>query len=291
MDFPFSAVGNVLGSVGDFIGGAMARNQQNQQFQQSAQLAQQQFQFQMDAAKQGIQWRVADAKAAGISPLVALGAPTFNPGAIGLSGGGVPPSTTDMAGALGRAGQDISNSVGRTMTQEQRLQYAQQMAIGAAQLEKIKADTDVSRATAASVLARTAQSENTPAFPSIAGSRFMPGQAEQYGSVKYDPSKITSAQPTAPSVEAGTPKPSVEWRRLPNGDIEAAPTSPGAIANPSFLNPEYVSFFLRNRLFPGEKPPESMLPPSHVRFQWFNGAWRPTMYWPGERITRYRGGQ
>lgn len=124
MDFPFSAVGSVIGAGLGYLGAQEARGQQAQQFQQSMTAQQQQLDFQMAAAHNGIQWRVADAKAAGISPLVALGAPTFNPGAVSAGAGPIPTDPTDYASALGRAGQDISESVGRSMTQQQKMEIA-----------------------------------------------------------------------------------------------------------------------------------------------------------------------
>ncbi|WMC01489.1 DNA pilot protein [Microvirus D_HF4_329] len=284
-----SAGAGLVGSGLDFFSAAQGRAQQNSQFQQSAQLAQQQFQFQMDAAKQGIQWRVADAKAAGISPLVALGAPTFNPGGIGISAGGVPEGYSNMGATLGKVGQDISNAIGRNMTPEERAQQAMTTAIQTAQIAKLNSETEVNKATAASVTARMAQANMQPPFPAATGTRtVIPGQ--QYDSYKFEPSKITSVQSSAPSVEAGPPAPSVQWQRQPDGSVVAAPTNPAAIANPGILNPEYLRFLWQNVVTqPKGKPPESMLPPGAVRWRFSGGAWYPTAYWPGEREARSSG--
>lgn len=72
---------------------------------------------QMDAqrefAQMGVRWKVADAKAAGIHPLYALGANTqsFSP----ISVGGSP-----MASALGDMGQDIGRAVAANQSKQER---------------------------------------------------------------------------------------------------------------------------------------------------------------------------
>jgi len=65
-------------------------------------------QLQKDFAQQGIRWKVADAKAAGIHPLYALGAQThsFAPVSVGSN--------------FGDMGQDISRAINATRTQEEK---------------------------------------------------------------------------------------------------------------------------------------------------------------------------
>lgn len=80
----------------------------------AAKHAQAQQQLQLDFAKSGVQWRVADAQAAGIHPLAALGmqGPSFSPVTLGDA---ATPST-NFAGM----GQDIARSIQATRDQSDR---------------------------------------------------------------------------------------------------------------------------------------------------------------------------
>lgn len=80
-------------------------------------------------AKKGIRWRVRDAKAAGIHPLYALGAPGVGAGI--LKGQG--PSGAQKAG-------DALQGLGRTATNYS--QAAQAKAFNEANIQKVKAETD-----------------------------------------------------------------------------------------------------------------------------------------------------
>lgn len=69
--------------------------------------------IQRELAQNGLSWRVADARKAGINPLAALGAslPAGSPIAVGTDYGDL---------GLGRFGQDISRAMTAKMTAEQR---------------------------------------------------------------------------------------------------------------------------------------------------------------------------
>lgn len=97
-----SVVGGAIGAVGSLIGG----HQQNK-------LAQEQMAMQKEFAQNGIRWKVADAKAAGLHPLAALGAQTFsyNPVAVGDSG---------ISDAMAQMGQGIDRAVAAKQTAEER---------------------------------------------------------------------------------------------------------------------------------------------------------------------------
>lgn len=97
--------------------------------------ARQNIQLQKDFAQKGIQWRVADAKAAGIHPLYALGANTtsFSPVPVGSN--------------FGQAGQDIGRAVEAAGTPQTR-------AVGQLALERASLENDLLRAQIASERAR-----------------------------------------------------------------------------------------------------------------------------------------
>lgn len=125
MGFDFSfGLGDLASGVLNYFGGEKNRDSQ-------LQIAQQNIQAQREFAQQGIRWKVADALAAGIHPLAALGAQTtsFSPVSVG-----------DVSGGLGAAGQDIGRAVKAMVTSEERddavaHKKAQQLALEKGSLE------------------------------------------------------------------------------------------------------------------------------------------------------------
>lgn len=113
---------------------------------------------QREFAQNGIQWKVADAKAAGVHPLYALGANTvsYSPQSVGGS---------DFGG-LAAAGQDIGRAIDSTRSQTQRSD-ALSSTLAALQVDGLKIDNDIKRADLASKLA-TIRGQSGPALPNAA---------------------------------------------------------------------------------------------------------------------------
>lgn len=103
-----SIVGGAIGAVGSLLGGNMAAN--NQQA-----LAGMNYEAQKEFAQNGIRWKVADAKAAGIHPLYALGASTQGYSPSGGYGGDY-----GISDAFNQFGQGISRAVEAKQTKEER---------------------------------------------------------------------------------------------------------------------------------------------------------------------------
>lgn len=146
---PLSAIATVGSGVLSYFG-AKDANAQN------AANAARNIQMQEEFAKQGIRWKVNDARKAGIHPLYALGAQTtsFSPVTVG--------ATNEMAGpaaAMASLGQDLSRSVNATRTAPERLEAT---ALTKLQLEGLAIDNDIKRATLASSLQRLSQNQNPP---------------------------------------------------------------------------------------------------------------------------------
>lgn len=100
-----SFLGDIIGAVGNVLGGREASKEANDQ-----QLFN--YQAQKEFAQSGIRWRVEDAKAAGLHPLFALGGAgaTFSPGAI----------VTPQGEAMARAGQDLGRAANAATTLVER---------------------------------------------------------------------------------------------------------------------------------------------------------------------------
>lgn len=148
----FSAGANL---VGGFLGKSSADKARESQERANALNAELQREF----AQNSIRWRVADARAAGIHPIYALGAPTISasPSYVGAT------ADNSMGAALANAGQDIGRAINATRTTPERV-----LALKEAQLrlESLSLDNEVKRASLASSLQRLAQNSNPP-MPAI----------------------------------------------------------------------------------------------------------------------------
>lgn len=213
--------------------------------------------MQKEFAKMGVQWKVADARAAGISPLAALGASTasFSPVSIGMD-------TTDHAGAgMRNMGQDLQRVLSSTQNADQR--QMTQLQIQGAQLDvQGKAiDNQIKNSQLQKMQA------TGPAFPGSAN--FISGQGDTRGKIIEKPLERTASLPGSPQAEPGA---------IP--DIGWAKTSTGVVPIPSSdvkqriedNMPHEFSHFARNNIAPafggGTKPPASALPKGATDWRW-----------------------
>lgn len=173
-------------------------------------IAEQNAQLQREFAQNGIRWKVADAKAAGIHPLAALGANTisYTPQAVGDLGGG-----SRWGPAIRNMGQDISRALDATRTNEERAAAEQAAAnrqalidssthrTNEALADKYDAEASLARMQALK-LAGVGQQPGMPGTltDKSATAGIMGGQ---YAGVKFKPAEITSANPYRPSSTAG----------------------------------------------------------------------------------------
>ena len=116
--------------------------------------------LQKEAAQNQVQWRVADANKAGVSPLAALGMTpiSMSPSYVG---------NDSMASAVGNMGQDIGRAVTAKMGPQERVTAA----MNAIQLENGQLQNDLLR-----TQIRRLNSPGTP--PGIAADTIVPGQGD-----------------------------------------------------------------------------------------------------------------
>lgn len=123
-------LGEIISAGANIIGGIMGNN-----------AAKRQEKLQRDFAQQGIQWKVEDAKKAGVSPLFALGAPTHSYSPVNVGG---------AAQSLAAAGQDIGRAVSATADDSTRLdaytKAAQALALQKTGLENELLSTQIAKA-------------------------------------------------------------------------------------------------------------------------------------------------
>lgn len=147
-------IGDLIGMGGSYLGQAQARSQFNQNLD-----------FQAALAKHGLRWRVEDAKAAGLHPLVGAGVSPQSSSPVYAGGG---------EHFLSRFGQDISRAIAAKKTPEERL------------MEKIKLLQEGEKLKA---MRKANEEVNTPGMPGI-------GQSDisgQDAAVKRIPSEIVSS--------------------------------------------------------------------------------------------------
>lgn len=173
-------LGAVLGAAGSLASGLFGKK-----------AADNNVKMQKEFAQKGIQWKVADAKAAKIHPLAALGAQThsFSPVAAG-----------DFSG-LAQAGQDLGRALQPGTTETQRVaaytRETQKLA-----LERASLENDVLRADLASKLAKTRIAGTPPAVADPNNPNLIPGQGNSPG-IEDKAMERQGWRAETPSVEAG----------------------------------------------------------------------------------------
>jgi len=189
-------LGEIISAGANLIGGIMGNNQ-----------AKAQTRLQKQFAQEGIQWKVEDAKKAGVSPLFALGAPTHSYSPVNV--GALPNS-------IAAAGQDIGRAVASTADNTTRLD-AYTKAAQALALQKTGLENEL----LATQIAKTRQSV-TPPMPGNRDRYLIDGQpdsglaAASRGQVNTKPMERQSSATNAPSQEAAAIS-DVGYSRTPTG--------------------------------------------------------------------------
>lgn len=185
-------IGELIGGVSKLIGGYMNQNaQENANAANQAQWQTSQA-YQHLANTHNIQWKVADAKAAGLHPLAALG---VQPAGGPASAVGVSPET-GMGDAVSGMGQDISRALRANETQQKRSQAFDEN-IRALDLENRSLQNEFLR----SRIAKERAALN-PAIPEIGQRWLVPGQGDT-AQIKMSPFELTPGEPGKPWMEPG----------------------------------------------------------------------------------------
>ena len=308
--------GSIAGGIGAAVGGVAGLISSGQSQANAAKLNQLNYAHQKEFAQNGIRWKVADAKAAGLHPLAALGASTaqYTPAtAIGDS-----PDWSFLADA----GQSIGRAVDAKRTQQERVEQQQkQDAAFALKAENQKAENDLIRAQTASiqqdmVLRQAKASEQAvrtqqqvPAMPSLGrDGSVIPGQgdATSPAGIEAKPAEIVVNDPQTRTAEAGS-HPDKRWLRTSTGGYQ--PVRSEAAQNA--LEDDIVGSFrydMRNGLAnmansQDNAPPRAFLPDGgRGNYFWFwdgvLGEWYPVKVgeilrnrpsWLPDKLRRFQG--
>lgn len=188
-------IGSIISAGASLIGGMMGRDASNKANEMAAAEAAENRRLQKEFAQSGIQWKVADARAAGIHPLYAMGAstPSYAPVSSNFH------ADTSLANAFSSAGQDIGRAVNTTRSSSQR-NTAFNDAVQKLSLEKMGLENEILRSDLLSKTSRIAQ-QSGPPMP--VGDRYLiPGQSSS-GVVTDQPMKRMNVDPGAPFSEPG----------------------------------------------------------------------------------------
>lgn len=240
-------LGSLISAGTSLLGGLLGRSS-------SKSASQANYKAQKEFAQHGIRWKVEDAKAAGVSPLFALGAPAtnFSPSFVGDTG---------LATGLAGAGQDIGGAIDRTRTSSERVSAR----LEGLQLERAGLENELLRSQI-----RRLSMNPVPGIPDVAGQNLIPGQGNT-PLVKVNQQDVTVAQPGAPQSEAGA-----------IADVGYARTGTGYAPVPSYdvkqriedqLIPELM-WSLRNNIAPTLGFNHSVPYPAPKGFVWHYSPWR-----------------
>lgn len=258
--------GSVISAGTKLIGGFLDRGQAEDAKDASLANAHLDREMQREFAQQGIRWRVADAKAAGIHPLYAMGAqlPMSSPTTF------IPGDSGSFGASVASAGQDIGRAIDATRTAPEKNKARME----ALAIERGELENDLLR----SKIARE-KAQLGPPLPMAGASQFMPGQGdpERLGltvssaksHVEQKPQEVTVASPHNSSMEpqAVTDRGFV-WT---GSGYSPVPSAQAKERMEDMLIPE-LAWSLRNNLLPnlGNR---SMEPPAHLIPEGYN-SWR-----------------
>lgn len=231
-------LGAVLGAVGSIAGGLLGKSGAENAAAKNAAM-------QKEFAQKGVQWKVEDAKKAGIHPLYALGAQTtaFTPSYAG---------DTSLPSALASASQDIGGAIDRTRTAPQKLDALTRTA-QVLELDRAGLQNDLLRAQISEIKARTAG----PAFPAAVDPYVIPGQGDS-GVKDVALERIKSAH-GMPFMEAG-PVTDVGFTRTDGGGLAPVYSADAKTR----LEDDFggmLAWNLRNRVLPSLGAAHTMPPP------------------------------
>lgn len=254
-----------IGVGANLIGGFLGRQSNEEQMEKNRQL-------QREFATSGIQWKVEDAKKAGIHPLYALGAPTMSPA--------IQTMQDPLGSAISSMGQDLSRA--KFTTADPNVQDMS-AAILKVRLEGADLDNQIKATQLAKLRGQVA-----PGVPSMS----TPDGLTDANRVKEKPNEVTMGSLSNPGVAPGA-NPDVEWVRTVDGGWTIAP-SKGLNERVQDMGAEPWLWSWRNRITPyvtGHKEP-NFPPPSggrwefnHLNQTWYDAGTGPYQW---QRRSSYR---
>jgi len=242
--------------------------------------------LQKEFAQSGIQWKVADAKAAGVHPLYALGASTHSYAPVSIG--------TPLADSIGKAGQYLGRAADASSSPSTR------MGVMGEQAAKLQLDNmALQNQLLASQIARVNQAGQPPGMPDANQRWLIPGQgqtalpdvkgllAEHTGGgpgIKIEPFKTSTSAPGG--VTEPTAIPDVAYTRTPTGYAPALSKDAQERMEDDWIG--QIAHAYRNRILPMMSR-DNMVPPSFVKLgpneKWMWNPFKQEYYIAKKGIT------
>lgn len=267
--------GSIISAGASLAGSLLNKSSAGDQIDASREMSAANLEMQKQFAQEGIRWRVADAKAAGIHPLYALGAqlPSYSPSTY------VPGDSGNIGGGLADAGAHIGRAIDATRTPEEKVSSR----LDELTLTRAELENDLLR----SQIAKLNQSPTVGMPPTK--SQMIPGQAdiERMGltitpseqHVVEKPQEVIVSSPGIPSQEP-FPITDTGFVRTPTG-LAPVPSKDAKERIEDQFVPEAM-WSLRNHIIPtlgmgGSPPSHHLLPPGAESWRWSRSAqeWQP----------------
>lgn len=139
--------GSILSAVGGVVGGLLGKSSKDKATAAQKDIALQELEYQKELHKNQIQWKVEDAKKAGLHPLAGLGVSSMSYSPVS---GNIDTSGTDYSW-MGDVGQNLNRAIMQGKTAKEREQAKDlQDQLDAINLRKANADADYAETIAAS---------------------------------------------------------------------------------------------------------------------------------------------
>lgn len=259
-------LGAIIGAGASLLGGLLGKQSQDNANDVARENAANNIAMQREFAQNGIQWKVADAKKAGIHPLYAMGAQgaSFSPVTITQD------ASNPMGNAIANAGQDVSRAVHATRNAPDRVDAVQSTA-NALTLQKMDLENQL--------LASQVRKSNMVGPPMPINQRYLvEGQGQTAGGalVKDQPLKRNAADPLVPSMEAGSVT-DTGHLRTSGGQFPVPSDDAKQRIEDNFY--QETMHFIRNNLMPMISPAFNNPPPTGLK---------PGMAWVYDPIYGYK---
>lgn len=231
-------LGSLIAGGASLLGGLLGRDDASDAAAKNARM-------QKEFAQQGIRWKVADAKAAGIHPLAALGAQTTSFAPVNVGAG------SHIATGLSSMGQDISRGIEATRTNSERMD-AYTKTIQDLNIQRMGLENDL----LSSQIAKIHQAGIPPAMPTAGNRLLIEGQGNS-PLINSNPQQRTISAPEAGSQEPGAIT-DTGYARTPTGWAPVMSKDVKDRLEEDFLG--MLAWNVRNRLAPsfdahGGNPP------------------------------------
>lgn len=212
-------LGSILSAGANIIGGILGSQSADKARDSTERMAAQNIALQKEFAQSGIQWRVEDARRAGIHPIYALGSggATFSPVTANFSG------DDSLAKGFAAAGQDLGRAIDAGRTGPQKIDAFTRTA-QALQLEKAGLENEVLKLEVASKAGRLRQ-VTQPAIPAAVDPYLIPGQGNS-PLISSKALEVTPAPKNAPQSEGGAipdvgyARTGTGWTPVPSNDVK-----------------------------------------------------------------------